>query len=188
MPYTNMLTTYSCAASLFQQELPSSLIDVEKRARLVNEINAPLMQGNSSNTALAVNIMIIDLDNKKKDSRLDDITKTSLTYLTEEMDHMLRKNILLRLRTGCMEVVKAIRFRYVAGIRDGIVIEAPITHEYREALFSSLIDLLSKIDLVYAAGVESAPVYKKLLKEHYSFTGVPPNSIVRRYPNEYQKE
>jgi hypothetical protein len=87
-----------------------------------------------------------------------------------------------------MEAAKAIWFSYVAGIRDGVVIEAPITHEYRHALFSSLIDLLSKIDLVYAAGVEAAPVYKMLLKEHYSFAGVPSNSIVRRYPNEYQKE
>jgi hypothetical protein len=31
---------------------------------------------------------------------------------------------------------------------------------------------------VYAAGVEAAPVYKKLLKEHYSFVGVPPNSLL----------
>jgi hypothetical protein len=48
--------------------------------------------------------------------------------------------------------------------------------------------LLSKVDLVYAAGVEAAPVYKKLVKEYYSFAGVPSNSIVRRYSNEYQKE
>ena len=87
-----------------------------------------------------------------------------------------------------MEAAKAIRFSYVAGIKDGIVTEAPITHEYRQALFTSVIDLLSKVDLVYAAGVEAAPFYKKLVKEYYSFAGVPPNSIVRRYSNEYQKE
>jgi hypothetical protein len=69
-----------------------------------------------------------------------------------------------------------------------MIIEAPITYEYRKALFTSLIDLLSKVDLVYAAGVEAAPVYKKLVKEYYSFAGVPSNSIVRRYANEYQKE
>jgi hypothetical protein len=54
MSDSNILTTYSWAASLFQQELPSSLIDVEKRASLVNEINSPLIKGNS-------NIMLIDL-------------------------------------------------------------------------------------------------------------------------------
>ena len=187
MSDSNMLTTYSWAASLFQQELPSSLIDVEKRAKLVNEINAPLLQGNSR-TSLLVNLMLTDLDRREKDRRLDDIAQTSLTYLTEQIDNKLRKNILLRLWTGCMEAAKAIRFSYVAGIRDGVVIEAPITHEYRQALFTSLIDLLSKVDIVYAAGVEAAPVYKKLVKEYYSFAGVPPNSIVRRYSNEYQKE
>jgi hypothetical protein len=87
-----------------------------------------------------------------------------------------------------MEAAKAIRFSYVAGIKDGIITEAPITHEYRHALFTSLIDLHSKVDLIYAAGVEAAPVYKKLVKEHYSFAGVPPDSIVRKYSNEYQKE
>jgi len=49
--------------------------------------------------------------------------------------------------------------------RDGVVVEAPITQEYRQALFTSLIDLQSKIDLIYGARVEAAPVYKKLLKE-----------------------
>ena len=53
-----------------------------------------------------------------------------------------------------MEAVKAIRFNYVAGIRDGIIIEALITYEYHQALFTSLIDLFSKVHLVYAAGVE----------------------------------
>jgi hypothetical protein len=28
----------------------------------------------------------------------------------------------------------------------------------------------------------------KLLKEYYSFSGVPSNSIIRRYSNEYNKE
>jgi hypothetical protein len=51
-----------------------------------------------------------------------------------------------------------------------------------------LIDLLSKTDLIYKAGVEASPAYKKLLKEHYSFNGVPPNSAVRKYPSEYQRD
>jgi hypothetical protein len=63
---------------------------------------------------------------------------------------------LLRLWTGCLEAAaKAIRFNYVAGIKDG---------------------------------VEAAPAYKKLLKQRYSFSGVPSNSIIRRYSNEYNKD
>jgi len=50
-----------------------------------------------------------------------------------------------------------------------------------------LIDLLFKTDSIYKAGVEAAPTYKMLLKEHYSFNGVPSNSAVRKYSNEYLK-
>ncbi|HZC48970.1 MAG TPA: hypothetical protein VE244_07930 [Nitrososphaeraceae archaeon] len=45
------------------------------------------------------------------------------------MDDKITKNILLRLWTGCIEAAaKAIRFTYVAGIKDGVVVEASITH------------------------------------------------------------
>ena len=39
-----MITTYSSASVLFQQVLPSSLADIEKRAKLVNQINTPLVK------------------------------------------------------------------------------------------------------------------------------------------------
>jgi hypothetical protein len=90
-----------------------------------------------------------------------------MAYLTEQMDEKLRKNILLRLWMRCMDAAKAIRFSSVAG---------------------ELIDLLSKSDLIYAAGVEAAPPYKKLVKQYYSFEGIPSDSIVRKYSNEYQKD
>jgi hypothetical protein len=51
-----------------------------------------------------------------------------------------------------------------------------------------LIDLLAKTDSIYKAGVEAAPVYKKILKEYYSIKRVPADSVVRRFPNEYQKD
>jgi hypothetical protein len=35
---SNMLTVYLWVAGLFQQQLPSSLKDIEKRAKLVNEL------------------------------------------------------------------------------------------------------------------------------------------------------
>jgi hypothetical protein len=132
-------------------------------------------------------MLLIDLDNDEKDLRLDDIAQISMAFLTEQMDDKVRKNISLRLWTGCIETAKAIQFNYVIEIKDGIVREASITHEDRKALFT-LIDLKSRIDLVYRAGVEAAPAYKKLLKQHYSFSGVPSNSIIRRYSNEYHKE
>jgi hypothetical protein len=185
MSDSNMLTAYSWAAGLFQQQLPSSLMDIEKRAKLVKEINGPLVSGNNP---LVADKMLIDLDNDEKDLRLDNIAQISITFITEQMDNKIRKNILLRLWTGCMEAAKAIRFNYISGIKDGDVLEAPITHKYRQAIFTSLIDLQCRTDSIYRAGVEAAPVYKKLLKQYYSFNGVPTNSIIRRYSNEYNKE
>jgi hypothetical protein len=44
----NMITAYSWAAGIFQQILPASLTDVEKRAKLVYEINTPLVKGKNS--------------------------------------------------------------------------------------------------------------------------------------------
>ena len=144
---SNMLTAYSWAAGLFQQQLPSSLMDIEKRAKLVHEINRSLVIGNNP---LVADKLLIDLDDDEKDLRLDDIARISMAFLTEQMYEKVRKNILLRLWTGCVKAAaKAIRFNYVAGIKDGVVVEAPITHEYRRALFTSLIDLQSRIDLIY---------------------------------------
>jgi len=53
---------------------------------------------------------------------------------------------------------------------------------------SHLPKFLAKVDLIYAAGVEAAPIYKKLVKQYYSFNGVPSDSIVRKYSNKFQKE
>ena len=182
----NMITAYSWAVGLFQVDLPSSIIDVEKRAKLVNEINGPLIRRGGKNYNSHSDIaMLKDLDDNGKNLRLDSIAQISIPYLTEQLDDNIRKNILLRLWVGCIDAAKAIRFTYVAGIKDGIVIEAPITIEYRQSLFG-LIDLLSKTDLIYKAGVEAAPVYKNILQQHYSFNGVPMDSAVRKYQNEYR--
>jgi hypothetical protein len=53
-------------------------------------------------------MLLIDLDNDEKDLRLDDIAQISMAFLTEQMDDKVRKNISLRLWTGCIETAKAI--------------------------------------------------------------------------------
>jgi hypothetical protein len=81
MSDSNMITIYSWAAGLFQQDLPSSLIDVEKRARLVNEINRPLIRGKNYKSS---DTMLKDLDDNEKNLRLNDIAQISVSYLTED--------------------------------------------------------------------------------------------------------
>ena len=66
----------------------------------------------------------------------------------------MRENILLRLWTGCMDAAKAVRFSSVTGIRNGVIIEAPITTQHRHASFQ-LFDLVAKTDLIYATGGRS---------------------------------
>ena len=102
MSDSNMITAYSWAAGLFQQVLPLSLVDIEKRAKLVNEINTPLVKAKNGQDK-----MLIDLEVTEKDRRLNEIAQLSIPYLTEQIDDALRKNILLRLWTGCMEGSKS---------------------------------------------------------------------------------
>ncbi len=65
----NMVTAYSWAAGLFRLDLPSSLIDVEKRAKLVNEINEPLIRGGGKSYNSKSDItMLKDLDDNEKNS------------------------------------------------------------------------------------------------------------------------
>jgi hypothetical protein len=44
MSDSNIITTYLWSAGILQQDLPLSLMDVNKRAKLVNEINTPFQR------------------------------------------------------------------------------------------------------------------------------------------------
>jgi hypothetical protein len=95
-----MITAYSWAAGIFEQTLPPSLPDAEKRAELVCEINTALVKGKNGSST---DVLLKDLDTDDKNNRLNKIAQISMAYLAEQMDEKLRKNILLRLWTGCME-------------------------------------------------------------------------------------
>ena len=75
-----MITAYSWAAGIFQQTLPASLTDAEKRAELVHQINSPLIKGNNADIPLK------DLDSGDKNNRLNYIAQLSMAYLTDQMD------------------------------------------------------------------------------------------------------
>jgi hypothetical protein len=44
--------------------------------------------------------MLMDLDDNEKNLRFDDMAQISNSYLTEQLDIKIRKNILLRLWVG----------------------------------------------------------------------------------------
>jgi hypothetical protein len=167
-----MITAYLWASTIPQPSLPSSLNDLSKRANLVNEINFYLFTTINPTTA---GMLLENIDIVEKANRVKNMVEKTRTYLSEDIDSNTRANILLRLWTGCIDAAKNIALE----TRDGVN-----TPENRSKYFFQ-IDLFAKIDLIYCAGVEVAPSFKKLHRQHFSFNGVPTNSVVRRYPNDY---
>jgi hypothetical protein len=168
----NMITAYSWACGLFKSDLPPSLNDLTKRTKLIDEINSLLFTANDPGSAKK---LLADLDHDERTKRLNTIRERSKSYMTEDLDDNIRKNILLRLWAGCMDAAKNIALQTINGPNSA--------DDRKEGFF--FIDLLSKPDPIYRAGTESAPSFKKLHRQHYSFAGVPSGSAVTKYPNEY---
>jgi hypothetical protein len=109
---------------------------------------------------------------------LNDIAEKGKSYILNEDNNNILVNIALRLWAGCLDAAKSIAFETMDGTNTPMI---------REGSFFQ-IDLFCKLDLIYCAGVEVAPSFKKLHEEYYSFKGVPPNSVVRKYSNDYLKD
>ncbi len=62
----------------------------------------------------------MDLDDNEKSLRLDHIVQISTSYLTEEIEDNVRKNILIRLWTGYIDAAKAISVNYLAGVNSPV--------------------------------------------------------------------
>jgi hypothetical protein len=105
-------------------------------------------------------------------NRVDDLVRR---YNTHEPNEKYRKSIGLRLWSGCLSAAKIIALE----TRDG-----SNTPKMR-AESVQVIHVTADRDSIFCAGVESAPLFKKYSQQCYSFNGVPSNSAVRRYPNDY---
>ena len=151
--------------------------DVQKRARFVSDIDAIFLIPINEDLQSGGNGQLTDFSSDTKRHILKDIAKKSKCYILIKYNNV-PTNIGLRLWAGCMETAKCIALETKNGAN---------SPKDREASFFQ-IDLFSKFDLMYCAGVEAAPSFKKLRKEHYSFKGVPPNSVVRKYPNGYLRD
>lgn len=144
--------------------LPVSLHDdVVRRAKLVNAINDPLISSS----------LLCTLSEEEKNLRLKNIANLTTIYMPDVKDDMSRINIALHLWSGCLSAAKTIALETMAG---------PNTPEIRSLIFSKHIYPLTLEDPIFAAGVEAAPSFKKLLNQKYSFEGVPEDSVVRKYP------
>ncbi|MFQ5872055.1 MAG: hypothetical protein ACE5IB_07850 [Candidatus Geothermarchaeales archaeon] len=159
----NMATALGWANQLgAPPQLPPSLEPVDRRAELVDAIDEPLVRDSDLHV----------LDRAEKESRLDDISRTSRIYVTDVGDDGDRINIALRLWSGCMSAAETIAHEVKSGLN---------TPEKRSQVFGTIIDPMSELDQIYRAGVEAAPSFKNLRNEPYSFEGVPTSSPVRSF-------
>ena len=145
--------------------LPSSLQDVTQRAKLVYTINTPKL-ANSLFADFHGNLSI-----EEKAQCQNTIARLSRAYILDVTDDKVLMNVSLRIWSGCLSAAKTIALKTMDG---------PITSENRESIIKQ-IEHIAQGDSIYRAGVEAAPSFKRLLKEDYSFEGIPKNSVVRRY-------
>lgn len=145
--------------------LPSSLQDVNQRAKLVDQIDGPLVRGS----------LLLTLNEEERQQRLRDVARFSEDYIPDVDDEMVRVNTALRLWAGCLAAAKTIALETRSG---------PNNPEMRTWIFVNKIDKIAQQDPIYLAGVEAAPAFKGLRNEPYSLEGVPEDCPVNKYCGE----
>lgn len=170
MPDSNMLYAYFWACRLSQETLPTSLKDVEMRAILIDKIDFPITgEGNTAN------ILLEYMTEDERQIRLGEALRIADSFLTDQISEISKKSVILRLWSGCLDAAKSIATETLDGTT---------SPESRKEHFFQ-IDIFARWDSVYRAGVQTAPALKKIRKQYYSFDGVPNDSPVRRFPNEF---
>jgi hypothetical protein len=173
-----MMTARAMALILFSmssrpQSLPTSIQDVQTRAWLVRDIdNAIGLHFASYNQVSDFQGQISALPQGLFDFMLKDMTKTTDKQIPGIDNIHARNGVGFLLWSGCISAAKAIAL----DTRDGVN-----TPESRMRDFTNLINPLCGIDEFYKAGVETAPIFKRLLNQAVSFDGVPDGSPVLKY-------
>ena len=160
----NMEIAYSWAQELAQTvSLPQSLENVKIRADLINKLNNRLNIDINRDLELGSKTGQLHYLDKQQMELLGDITRLIHRYIDGYNDENKLASIALRLWAGCLSAAKTIAH----GTRDG-----ENTVSIRNSIFNS-IDERCKIDSVYRAGVETAPIWKRQIGDTFSFDGVP---------------
>jgi hypothetical protein len=165
----NMLTGRIIAVRLFSvssrvKGLPSSLQDTRIRARLVGDIDKAMGKHFGQ-------VQIFALPQSTFNTMMRDMTTTTEKHIKDVDNTSARNGVALSLWSGCLSAAEI-----ALGTRDG-----PNTAESRMDIFANLTDPLCKVDELFKAGAETAPVFKRLRGEEVKFEGVPESSPVRMY-------
>lgn len=174
----NMMTGRVMAVSMFSltsrpQGFPTSIQDVQQRAKLVDDIDKTMSKHFSSfSLSPLYKEQICSLSQSLFDTMMKEVTRIAKEQIIEVDDTNARNGVALSIWSGCMSAAKEI----ASGTRAGA--NTPQTREYS---FTYIINPLCEIDELYKAGVEAAPIFKRLREDEISFDGVPPESPVRKY-------
>lgn len=106
-----MLYAYFWTCRLSEEELPTSLHDVETRAILIDKIDMALTFEN--NTA---NLLLKHMSPDEREFRIKKVLGIGNSFLLDQISETSKKNIILRLWSGCLDAAKSIAVQ----TRDGL--------------------------------------------------------------------
>lgn len=139
--------------------LPDSLMDINKRAEIVNQLDG--------NFGIIQKVYIAD--DKTKEDYIRQIAELSRACMSDVQDDVKRVSVIFKLWSGCLSAAKTIALETRSG---------PNTPEIRKQTFDELINPLADLDVIYRGGVEAARVFKDLRNQPYSFKGVPKETAI----------
>jgi hypothetical protein len=103
--------------------LPVSMLGVQKRARLVDCIDSPLIAGS----------LLHDLTDKEKAQRLNFVAELGRSFLTDVNDGFEIKNLIHRCWAGCLSAAKEIALSTKSGLnssaRRTMIVSRPPTQK-----------------------------------------------------------
>ena len=103
-----MLYAYFWACRLSDEELPTSLQDVETRAILIDKIDMALTFEN--NTA---NLLLEHMSPDEREFRIKKVLDIGNSFLLDQISETSKKNIILRLWSGCLDVLRVLQCKPV---------------------------------------------------------------------------
>ena len=154
----NMSIAYGCSELLGPiDSIPESLIEIIKRAKYFDFVDKKMIAGSR----------LWELNKQQISSFLASVDNESIPWIYDIADGRQRINITLRLWAGGLDAAKYLRKTYVSIQRDGSVSEEVITSDMRAKAFKESINAKSLSDPIYYAGVETAPILKRLEMNQY---------------------
>lgn len=127
--------------------IPEKLVDLTERARFLNEIDGSMVSD--------FNLPLPDMCSHIG-QHIKKVAMECWKWFPSTWTIFNQLGFSLRLWAGCMDAAKTIAYKTAASVNDD--------GDERQRLIS-LIEGKSKYDLVYGAGVEAAPAFKRLRKQ-----------------------